>query len=220
MGLGGFLKGLGKGILKVAPIAASFIPGVGGAIGAATKLGRGAKILKGAADVAPILGGAAKNASQSQTTQNNEQLQRDRLAMERFRLGLDAPGQRLNQSVAASKTANASPVTAQWGGPGSGLRGQTTKFTGGYANPNLISPETRAQAQDLMHQNLMLQMQHGSDLPGVTPAKTSKVGNILGGGALATSLLGAFRKPGEPVPPPDVPMTDRPPVNPDEYSFG
>lgn len=219
MGFGGFLKGLGKGILKVAPIAASFIPGVGGAVGALSKTG---KILRGAANLAPVLGGAAKSANSSQTVQNSEQLQRDKLAMEKFKLGLEAPGTRLNQSIAASKTKNFTPVTSHWGGPGSGMRGDHTTFSGGYANPDMISPETKAQADDILHQNLTSQLQHGADLPTVTPAGKSKVGGVLGAGALGASILGAFKKPGEVPPVPELqPMTDRPPVNPDEdYQFG
>lgn len=46
MGIGGFFKGLGKGLLKAAPIAASFIPGVGpiaaGLIGAGAGAAGGA----------------------------------------------------------------------------------------------------------------------------------------------------------------------------------
>lgn len=42
MGFGSFLKGLGKGLLKVAPIATSFIPGVGPIAGALLGAGTGA----------------------------------------------------------------------------------------------------------------------------------------------------------------------------------
>lgn len=63
MGIGGFFKGLGKGLLKVAPIAAAFIPGVGPlasmAIGAGTgALSGGINGGKKGALIGGLMGGA------------------------------------------------------------------------------------------------------------------------------------------------------------------
>ncbi len=73
---------------------------------------------------------------------------------------LDAPAQRLTTGVRGSMVANQSPVKAEWGGPGSGLSGGKVNFTGGHANPNLISADARALGNDVTHQALLSQLKH------------------------------------------------------------
>lgn len=62
MGFGSFFKGLGKGLLKAAPIAASFIPGVG--IPAAMGIGALSKGLSNKFSGGSFLGGAASGAAE------------------------------------------------------------------------------------------------------------------------------------------------------------
>lgn len=180
MGFGSILGGIGKGLLGL-------IPG-GGTISAAMDM------------ASPILGGAAK--SQSAAGMNNAQLQlqRDRLQQDKFKTDQSLPGQRLSNSVAASKVANYSPVTMNWGGPGSGLRGEIPKFSGGWANPNIIGQDTRSLAADIQHKALMDQL-GGVVSPEIKggPVKEGVGSKILGGLALGSSILGGLgriRNPG------------------------
>ena len=133
MGLGSILGGIGKGILGL-------VPG-GGTITSIMDM------------AAPILGGAAKN--QAQSGMNNAQLQlgRDRLLQDKFKTDQSLPGQRLANSVAASKVANYNPVKFNWNGPGSGLRGEIPSFSGGWADPNIIGADTRQLASDVQHKD-------------------------------------------------------------------
>jgi hypothetical protein len=134
-------------------------PGAGGT-GLASRLLTRDNILTGA----NIAGGALTAAAQNSRDKELNQIRRDALQLDRDKYALDAPEHRLDTSVHASRILNHTPVTAHWGGPGSGLRGETVKFSGGAANPNLIDPRTRDLSDDVINQQLQDQMQHADDL--------------------------------------------------------
>lgn len=184
-------------ILPSSTIGAGFIPGITGAASGAIPtaattgssilgtVGTGAKLAGAAKDLAPILGNAAGAQQQQANAQNLADVAR-------FNVGLSAPARRLATSTQASMIANRQPVKSNWGGPGSGLRGETSHFTGGYANPDLISPDTKSLAQQVMKQQLIDQMTNGGLPPPM--AKESKASKALGAAATGASLLGAYGK--------------------------
>lgn len=196
------IGGAGLGTILTAGAASPALAatlGIGG--GTSALLGAGAEALS------PILAKAAANQSQSKITQNTQNATRDRMALDRFKENEALPGQRLNTGVRASRVASATPVSVDWKGPGSGLRGEVTHFTGGFANPNLVSGDTKQQAQDVAHQMLLKEMQGPTgEAPALTPLATEGTGDkILGGAALGTSLLGPLLKLRKPLVPGQTP---------------
>lgn len=153
-----------------------------------------------------IFGGASKGAREDRILQDQGNLQRDQLNQNRFRINEGLPGDRLSTSVRASRVRNAEPVQFQWGGPGSGARGELPQFTGGHANPNAIDPRTRTQADDVLNQMIQAQMGR-TEAPQISqPGRDSRGGSILGGLALGSSILGGVdalrgRGRGQPQPP-------------------
>lgn len=109
---------------------------------------------------ANILGGALTAAQQNAREKELNQIRRDALQLDRDKYALGAPETRLDTSMHASRILNHEPVKAHWGGPGSGLRGETVRFTGGSANPNLIDPRTRDLSDDVLNQQLQDQLEH------------------------------------------------------------
>ena len=168
-------------------LAGGIIAGGGGlAAGGGTAAGAagvGSRILSTAQKLAPVLGEAS--ASRQQANQA-----RDVGNLNRFQIQESLPARRLATSTRASMVANRTPTVAQWGGPGSGLRGETVKFTGGFSNPDLYNADTRALADDITHQNLLKHLRHGEDVPEVD--REGAFDKILGGAATGASILGAF----------------------------
>lgn len=183
------LAGSGFG---AAPIGATTVgtAGAGGGMAAAAPsiLGNTAR------NLAPILGNAAGNQANRNAQQEYSQLSRDSLNLQRSRDEQALPGKRLNTSVNASKVKNASPVKANWGGPGSGLRGQKVEFSGGYANPNLIDPRTRSMADDIIMQQLTQQL--GREEPPEISGRpqSSFWEKFLGGASMGAGVLGGLRR--------------------------
>lgn len=186
----GFWGKLGKIGMAAAPFAAMAIPGVGPAVGGLMKgagsMGKLASIGKIAGGIAPILGAASGAQATGKRLDANTNMRRDELALDRYKTQQAAPELRRKSAVKASMTANASPV--HMGRDASGKR----SVTGGYANPGLINQDTRALGDDMTHQALLQQLQHGADIPAITPApKSGVMDKLLGGGAMASSILGA-----------------------------
>lgn len=139
-----------------------------------------------------IFGGASKGAREDRILQDQSLLRRDQLNQDRFRTNEALPGSRLSTSVQASRVKNQSPVKFEWGGPGSGLRGETARFTGGHANPDLIDPRTRQQADDVLNQMIQAQMGR-KEAPQISAMpKEGRGSRILGGLALGSSILGGI----------------------------
>lgn len=178
--------GLGEGIPETGiGLGATAIPG-----GAAASLpsaapiltgaGVGSKILNGISKVAPVLGQAAggRAAAQQANDQSNTQ---------RANILLKAPSQRM-ANAARANLLKSGPTTVDWGGPGSGSRGQTVKFGDGIHTP---MPDMGTIPDDIVHQELSKAM-NGEDLP--KAGHSSALDNILGYGATAANILGALRK--------------------------
>jgi hypothetical protein len=169
--------------------------GGGSILGTANTIGR----ILGPASTAskalsPVLSGAAAGANQSQ--QANDLLQL-RLAA----LGLEAPQQRLSNSVRASIAANAQPVQITTG-PSPFAHAPTGSNMIHFTNslsPAVLAPGTRQLAQAIIAQQLQQQMSPNQGLPAVGQGSTA--GNILGGAALGAGVLGALGTLGKkPVP--------------------
>lgn len=187
----GFWSRLGRIGLAVAPYAAA--PFTGGASLA----------------LAPILQKAAMAGVQSNQTRDilNQRQYEDeesaRLARDKFALA--APGERMSQSVKASILGNLKPTSINWGGPGSGLKGETPTYSGGFSEAlQNMDPDTRALLSRIIQDNLKSQTTGGSTgggqdaytKPSPEFGKTSTMDKIIGGGAFATSILGALGKGG------------------------
>jgi hypothetical protein len=172
--------------------------GVGLGAGAASAVPSILDKAKGiAGKVAPILGnmadaGAKANAQRDAIlpSMENSQLARDKYA-------LDAPGTRLSQSVRASGIKNASPTQVNWGGPGSGLRGQVPTFTGGFSGELAnMDPQTKALAEETMRKDLQDQLAGKDDQTRWLDkfGSTSPLDKAVGIGSTAASIFGALRK--------------------------
>ena len=182
MGFWGTLGKVGLGALGVVGA-----PYTGGA-----SLGLTGKVLSGIGKAAPILAGASGSAAKGKREDENSQLSRDALELRKYEMDQAAPGKRLTDSTRASMVKNATPVTSKWGGPGSGLRGETVKYSGGYANPDLIDPRSK-QLADSMLTNSLQQQLSGAAAPDIAGPPKSSVGDkILGGVGLGGSILGAI----------------------------
>lgn len=181
---------IGKIGMAAAPFAAMAIPGVGPALGMGLKAagigGKVAMAANAARSLAPILGAASGAQATGKRLDANTNMRRDELALDRYKTQQAAPELRRKSAVKASMTANATPV--HMGRDASGKR----SVSGGYANPGLINQDTRGLSEDMTHQALLQQLQHGSDIPAITPApKSGVMDKLLGGGAMASSILGA-----------------------------
>lgn len=207
-GAAGSVAGYGGVAVPTMGVAGGSMAGAAGAAGAAgsaaatggsilSRVGS-SKFLTGAADV---LGGAARSASQNNAindanavnlynSQESNQLARDRFA-------LDAPGTRMGQSAKASILSRVKPTTINWGGPGSGVRGQTPTTSGGFRDAlQNMDPAVGQLADEVMQQNLANQRANRDGVT-VTPpqiGRSSAGDRLLGGAALGTSILGLLRR--------------------------
>lgn len=212
MAIGNILKSLGK-------FGLNFVPG-GGAI---------RDILDMASSLSPVLGGAAKGRAEGRAGEINDQYLRDRLNLDAARTNIDAT--RANQdatqstfdmaqkarefgltapryrsgTVARGSLMAAPPVKVNWGGPGSGMRGEQTKVTGGFMDRD---PRMKQFADSMMDQQLQAQLTGADNVTAptmptaqgvptsfATPApKSGFIDKALGAGSFATGILGALGK--------------------------
>lgn len=193
------LSKIGKIAMALGPIAASFIPGVGGAISAGSKLAKIGKVAGSVAGgIAPVLGGMAKSGSEAKQNEALANSRYDANNLDRFKINQALPGNRLSTSLKAGQVSRLQPAKINWGGPGSVARGQNVNITGGY-NDNLISPDTRTMADDITHKMMMDQL-GGVQAPEISQyPQESGMDKAIGGGAAISSLLAPFlnrKKPG------------------------
>lgn len=157
---------------------------VGGASSAAPAVAGGSRLLNVASRLAPVLGGAASSLGKAER-------QNEALDLQSAQLGLAAPRTRLATALRAA-LASAPPVTASWGGPGSGLRGEVPTYSGG-AQAAMQNPDVRKLSQQIIHDELMNQMT-GNDLPKVGSKKPdSWLDDVLGYGSTVAGIAGAFK---------------------------
>lgn len=126
-----------------------------------------------------VLGGAAKGSADTNTAQAGAKLANQKL-------NIDTPTLKARRALAAGMAKNYSPQTVQWGGPGSGLKGQLPTFSGG------VDSALPAAMNDPMVMELMNNVMMGKDASYKDPTKSSILDKILGGAGLATSILGTF----------------------------
>lgn len=176
--------------------------GAGATTGAlATGASVGSRILQGAQNVAPILSNAAGQQSNARQQEiQNEQTDRQ-LAIQEQAAGQTADRERLRSSVRSSNILNATPSAVSWGGPGSGLRGELPKITGGFTGAMAnLDPRVKEMADTQLKNNVVAQLS-GSGQP-TQPVEDeeqrrrrrgeSTGEKILGGVATGASILGAF----------------------------
>lgn len=215
MSLGSILKNVGKFALPAVGLAAA--PFTGGASllsmlglsgGAASAIGAGASAL------APVLGSASKDANNTNLINDKNKMDawksQEDASLNRDKFATTAPGTRLDTSYKASIMDRLKPSSIEWGGPGSGLKGQLPVFKGGLKEAmSDLSPETHSLSQQVMKDMLASQMEGGSTggrkdsymAPQPVMGKSSTGDKLLGGSALVTSILGALNKarvPGKP----------------------
>lgn len=185
---GSILKLVGKGALAF---------GTGGASLAAPGVGASSMV----GDVADVLGGASKAGAQNNILQDRNTLDRESIRLGRDRFATAAPEQRMSNSIRAALAKNATPSSVQWGGPGSGLKGQLPQFSGGIKSiyGGLQEPDTKNLMDTVLHDQLMAQQQGGISGGGKDTAmpninQSSVLDKIIGGGSLATSILAAILK--------------------------
>lgn len=196
LGAGGSAALIGGGAAAGAAGGGAGAAGAGGSL-----LGKVAGVAQNAA---PILGGMAKSnqAANQQQTDNDFRAAQLRLAQEQQQF---SEGQQqlhnpaiMQGDIARANAMAAGPVQAHWGGPGSGLRGETVQFTGGANAPQ--SPETKAAMQQLIQQKIQ-QLLAPPPAAGanpafapVTPKPESGTDKLIGGLATGAGLLGGFSR--------------------------
>lgn len=178
----------GIGALPAAPASGSAIAANAGGGGIMSSL-----IPSKTDAISSILGKAAGSRQNQKNKDAELQLVRDRSELDRYLAGLQAPGTRMKTSARASYAANAAPVKAEWGGPGSGKAGKTVKFNGGYSTP--LDDRTKALANDILEQELMEQRSpnHGGPPPVAPAPKSSFWDKLLGGAATAASIYSGIK---------------------------
>lgn len=170
----------------------------GGAAGAA---GAGSSILgtvdKYAGKVAPILGNMAKAGAEANANRDRILPSMESAQLARDKFALEAPGTRMGQSLKASILKNVQPSHVDWGGPGSGLRGQVPTFTGGFTGALAnLDPETRQLADTVLHKDLQDQLAGGDDSTRWLDqfGKESLKDKIIGGASTGASIWDAIRR--------------------------
>lgn len=162
-----------------------------------------------------VLGGAAKSGQQQNNVADQLKLalynakQNATLGAKRFALA--APGKRMGTSMQALLSKYDTPTKVNWGGPGSGLRGEVPTYSGGLSGAvrSASSDPSYQKLRDQVTQDeLTSQMAGGAsggnqDVSVGTPpdvGSSSAGDNILGGGALTASILAALGKFKQPQP--------------------
>lgn len=185
MGLGGFFKGLGKGLLAGgAGIAAPF---TGGASLAAIPA-----ILGGVGAVASgISGGRAAGREQEQRSNTLN----DQNALDYARFNLQAPGMRAENAARGSLMANVQDVQLSRPRGGPGVQGGT--------RPSMLTPEARQLGQQMSRDALMQQMR-GDVMPTPQPSagKFDTLLNSLGYAGLIGQGMSQMLAPPKPMPTP------------------
>ena len=152
----GFLKKLGKGLLKVAPLAAMAIPGVGplagGLWGGALKgAGVAGKVLKGVGAAAPILGGLASGRAEgrqaeAQQGQRDDQIraQLAQLGAQRAEFERDSPVARAQQAARGNFMQNYRSLGGRSMGQGFGQQAQEAGDKLGHLGVEQLGKDTFA----------------------------------------------------------------------------
>ena len=181
------------------PTAGMVAPGVTGALAgggsAAGLAGTAGTILKGAQALQPVLGGMADAGAKANQLRDSQIPAMSNAALARDKFNLEQPSTLMSQSVKASLLKNAAPVSAQWAGPGSGLRGQTVNFTGGVSDALKALPgDTSGMAQTILDRNKTAAAAPPTADPYLSQyGKESAKDKIVGGVSLGSSILSGLK---------------------------
>lgn len=166
-------------------------------------------VLAAGGGLADTLGGAAGSAQKQNNTSDTLKLALAQAGLNRDKFALEAPGARLSTgSSAALKAAlaNAGPSKINWGGPGSGLRGEIPTTSGGFhdAIGNLKNNPNYMSLLDLVGKDSLEAEKRGGASGGNKDAaqpsildgvgESSGFDKALGAGAFGSSILGALGK--------------------------
>lgn len=179
MGLGGILKSIGR-------FGAGLIPGGGTAMNILDTIGNVSGV------VSPILGGAAKGRAEGRNAEFDNKLALGHLNLDNAKFNLTAPRTRLGTGARAA-TVGARPMKLNWDGPGSGLRGQTLRGSGGSYDA-MADPRLKQLADSVMEGEIKAQL--GGPRPEMAMPQSSGLDKTLGAATFATSLLGGLKKAG------------------------
>lgn len=156
-------------------------------------------ILRGSQAASSILGNMADRNQRQQQSQDemDYRRQQDEInnAYRREQLRLQEPGIHMG-NIQRAHLMQAGPVQAHWNGPGSGLRGETVRFSGGFNEPQ--TPEVQAAMSQLTQQELERLLHPDADTntglqtPTTPQRRTSTWDRIIGGAAVGTSILGSL----------------------------
>ena len=192
----------GGGIGETAAVT-GVTPAIGGSLGtgATAGTGIGTSILSKAGPyaekLAPILGGMAKSGAEANQNRDRILPSMEHAQLARDKYALDAPSTRMSQSVRASAIKNAAPVKVNWGGPGSGLRGEVPNFTGGYTGAvQNLDPQSRQLADTVLAKTLQDQLAGRDDESEWLDkfGSTSVQDKIVGGAATAANIYAGIRR--------------------------
>lgn len=151
---------------------------------------------KYAQKAAPILGNMAKSGAEANQNRDRNAILAEGVKLARDKFALDAPTTRMHQTTKASMLNHAAPLTMQWGGPGSGLRGELPTYSGGATEAlSHLSEDTGPLNNEVMRQNLQDQLSgrdHNMDYM-KDMGKTSLLDKLIGIAASGTSLYGAVK---------------------------
>ena len=176
----------GLGIGATLPTATSGITGAmagGGATGAIGTTGKAATAAKygsKAQALSSILGQAASSS-------RNAKAQDALIGLNYDKFNADEGRSQLKQALAAALTQNYKPQQVQWGGPGSGLRGELPTYTGGS------QAAMQGALQDPLLQELLNRAKRPA-APAQPDLKSSKLDKLLGIAALGSSLYAGVRR--------------------------
>lgn len=178
----------GKGLLAAAPIAASFIPGVGPAASGLGKiLGTAGKV---AGAISPVLGQAAGARAEAKRAEAGDQMSRDQINQRADIANQGLPDSRMRTGARASLAMNG-PVGVNMIKPGEGRMGRTTQFTGGANGP--MDPRFSELASRTLDQTLQHSLTGGDEVRGATPDPgSSGLDKALSIGAFGSGLAGAL----------------------------
>lgn len=185
-GYGGAVEA-SPGIMGAPAAATPALAGQGGNVGIIGSIINYAKKGKEVYDgVSDVFGGMSDSREADRRFQDTSEL-------DRYKLEQAAPQRNMNDATRAASILNRTPVKAEWGGPGSGLAGQTVHFGGGIDHEAMANnPEMKALMNNIIHEAMVKQLSGNQGMPAPTSGHESTMDKVIGGIATGSSILGAL----------------------------
>ena len=153
--------------------------------------------VKSASDkLGPILSNMSANGQKANQTRDQLMPSAENAKLARDKFALDAPTTRMNQSVRASILNTMTPTQVQWGGPGSGLKGQIPTFTGSFTGAiQNMDPRTKQLADTVMTKDLQDQLAGKDDETKFLDqiGKESALDKVVGGASAGANIFNALK---------------------------